>query len=90
MRPNEPRFWAMAMGLPASTAIGVACYVRWEMLTSVLTLFGAALGWLTGTLIVPLSTVENERFPDLTKVISGFLSGYALSKINPLVAALVR
>lgn len=89
MKFDEPRSWAMGIGSLAAGAVGVACCVRWEMLTSMLALLGAALGWLTGTLAVPLSTTETERFGNLSKVISGFFSGYALSKLDPLIATLV-
>jgi hypothetical protein len=45
---------------------------------------GAALGWATGILLAPYN-VEEKRFRRLSKGIAGFLSGYAVGKIDRVV-----
>jgi hypothetical protein len=55
-----------------------------------LALTGALTGWFAGILATPLSKKEGQRFNELAKVISGFVSGYLLSKVDPLVGALFQ
>ncbi len=49
-----------------------------------------ALGWIVGILASPYSTDERSSFSDLAKLIYGFLSGYALSKLDPLISELLK
>lgn len=51
---------------------------------------GASLGWAAGIFISPYGDGEREAFASLGKLVYGFLSGYAFSKIDPLVIALLK
>lgn len=53
-------------------------------------IFGIACGWLIGTIISPTVKEEAERFVKIGTAIGSFLSGYALSKVDPLAADLVK
>jgi multisubunit Na+/H+ antiporter MnhC subunit len=59
------------------------------MLFSLLVLVGAVAGWLLGVLIVPYDEREARTFSVFIKVISGFITGYLLSKVDPLLASLL-
>ncbi len=50
----------------------------------------SALGWVGGMILSPDSDVEEKKFTGLWKGISLFASGYLLSKIDPLIAALLK
>jgi hypothetical protein len=50
---------------------------------------GAALGWCAGIMVSPYGSTERESFSAVGKLIYGFLSGYVVSKIDPLVNSLV-
>jgi hypothetical protein len=45
-------------------------------------LLGAALGWITGILVSPYNKDEKSSFGGVAKLVYGFLSGYALSKLD--------
>jgi uncharacterized membrane protein YeaQ/YmgE (transglycosylase-associated protein family) len=49
-------------------------------------LTAALLGWMIGILASPTTKEEKDQFGELAKVVAGFVSGYLLSKIDPLVA----
>jgi hypothetical protein len=49
------------------------------------TVCGSAMGWLIGILISPYNTREKGSFTDLSKLVYGFLSGYVVSKVDPLI-----
>lgn len=50
---------------------------------------GAALGWTVGIIISPYSITEREAFASIGKLVYGFLSGYAFSKIDPIIGSLI-
>jgi len=54
-------------------------------LTVLVGLSGIALGWLLGFLASPYGPEEDTRFAKYASLISLFLSGYALAKIDPVV-----
>ena len=47
---------------------------------------GMALGWCAGILLSPYGKTERESFAGIAKLISGFLTGYVLSKVDPLIS----
>lgn len=51
---------------------------------------GAALGWIIGILASPYGDTEQKQFSQLVKDVSVFLSGYALAKIDPIIARIVN
>lgn len=58
-------------------------------MTVMVGVFGVLCGWLTGTLSSPSSNREEARFTKYAGLISGFISGYLVSKIDPFVTNLV-
>lgn len=79
-------FWASIFGI---VAILVFCWVEGSILFSLLALVGAILGWLLGILIMPFDEREAKTFSVFIKVISGFITGYLLSKVDPLLTSLL-
>lgn len=59
-------------------------------LNSELVIAFSAVGWAVGMIISPDSTLEEKKFSSIWKGISLFLSGYLVSKIDPLVEALLK
>ena len=51
---------------------------------------GTALGWVIGIVVSPYSTSEQHSFASIGKIVYGFLSGYALSKFDPVITTLIR
>jgi hypothetical protein len=47
------------------------------------TALGLAAGWATGVLLAPYES-ERDRFKEYAKVVSGFITGYAVSKLDRL------
>lgn len=77
------------MALIAAAYIFVRSALAADPRLILLALTGALIGWVVGILATPLSDAEGRRFGELAKVISGFVSGYLLSKIDPLIDALL-
>ena len=50
----------------------------------------SAVGWAAGMILSPDSRLEEKKFTSLWKGISLFISGYLLSKIDPLVDTLLK
>jgi hypothetical protein len=50
---------------------------------------GTAIGWIVGIIISPYNN-EEKRFSELAKVVYGFLTGYVVSKVDPLLNKLLR
>lgn len=50
----------------------------------------SAIGWAAGMILSPDSSIEERKFTGLWKGISLFVSGYLLSKIDPLVDAFLK
>lgn len=78
-------FWACAVGVGLILAF---CMYEWSLLFSLLAFAGMISGSVVGVLAAPLGEGEKERFGIFMKVISGFITGYLLSKIDPLITAL--
>ena len=49
---------------------------------------GAAFGWIIGILMSPYDN-EEKKFSELAKIGYGFLTGYAVSKVDPFINKLV-
>ena len=49
-----------------------------------------AVGWMFGMILSPDSRVEEKKFNSLWKGICLFVSGYVVSKVDPLVDALLK
>src|SRR4051794_31677940 len=48
-------------------------------------MFGAATGWLAGILASPYNPNERGVFAEFGKLVYGFLSGYILSTVEPIL-----
>lgn len=48
-------------------------------------LSGITTGWLVGLLAAPFSEKEQNRFSQLKTTIISFISGYLISKVEPLI-----
>ncbi|HKV24660.1 MAG TPA: hypothetical protein VJN93_08730 [Candidatus Acidoferrum sp.] len=57
---------------------------RKDLLAWLATSLGLAAGWGAGILFAPYQS-EQERFKEYAKVISAFLSGYLVSKLDHLI-----
>jgi MFS family permease len=55
-----------------------------------LAVLGAVVGWALGMFFSPFDAADVQRFNFLGTAIATFISGYVLSKIDPLIAALVK
>lgn len=80
----------IAGGVALMAVAGIAAYVadptgdpRQFAMTVLVGAFGVAVGWLIGFLASPYGAVEENRFSRYAATVSAFLSGYALSKIEP-------
>jgi uncharacterized membrane protein YeaQ/YmgE (transglycosylase-associated protein family) len=51
---------------------------------------GWAIGWLVGFLISPSTSQEIKKFSQSTSVISAFLGGFALAKLEPSLTPLLE
>ncbi|SFL20840.1 hypothetical protein [Pseudomonas sp. NFACC46-3] len=56
-----------------------------EGLNRLIALLGALLGWGVGVLFAPLSKAEKEQFQGIAKVVSAFVAGYLLSKVEVFI-----
>ena len=75
----------ISFGLLSAVAIGLL--VIWRDDLAVLSaLLGTAAGWVLGTLVSPSGTGEVRQFKEFSKVLSAFLTGFVLSKVNHLVS----
>lgn len=50
-------------------------------------IIGALCGWIIGTAFAPFSDAEKEHFRQISGVISAFLSGYVVSKLDRFLEA---
>jgi hypothetical protein len=48
-------------------------------------LLGALCGWIIGTFFSPFSDAERNQFATISSVVSAFLSGYVVSKVDRFV-----
>lgn len=60
-----------------------------RILNFIVLIVGSMTGWLLGILISPYGKDEKTQFSDYTKVASAFVSGYLLSKVDPIVEAIL-
>ncbi|MEE1886703.1 hypothetical protein [Pseudomonas carassii] len=51
-------------------------------LNRLVALLGALTGWAVGILFAPFSSEEEQRFKGIGKVISAFVAGYLISKLD--------
>lgn len=84
-----PMLGAFLAGVAAAFFVGWYCVQSGDQLLWLLALTGAIFGWVIGVLAAPLSPDEKHHFGELAKVISGFITGYVLSKLDPAIGALV-
>lgn len=90
VRLTLPMIAAIMTGLLGAGVIIVHCARSAAPHAHLFALAGAIAGWVIGTLAVPLSAHEERRFGEFTKVLSGVVTGYVLSKFDPIMTALVR
>jgi hypothetical protein len=84
-----PMWGALIAGSAAAGAVLWYCISTGGKLLGLLALVGAIFGWVAGMLAAPKSENEKQHFGELAKVISGFVTGYLLSKLDPVIAALL-
>lgn len=60
------------------------------LLNWLICLLGVVIGWGVGFITSPSSDNESERFSGMTKTVSAFLSGYILSKLDPVIESLLE
>jgi len=51
---------------------------------------GLAVGWVIGLLASPYEAAETKRFAALTTAVTSFVSGYVLSKLDPVITAALK
>src|SRR4051794_5528670 len=85
-----PMWISCAMVIATALYVLVRAARSDDPLLLLLALTGGLIGWVVGILATPLSDAEDQRFGELAKVISGFVSGYLLSKLDPLVSAYLK
>src|SRR4051794_34424531 len=56
-------------------------------LNYIVLMIGSITGWLLGILISPYGEDEKTQFSNYAKVVSAFISGYLLSKVDPIIGA---
>lgn len=49
-------------------------------------IIGVAFGWIIGIVASPYTAGEKSAFSEFAKLIYGFVSGYVLSKLDPLIS----
>jgi hypothetical protein len=92
---SEFRAQALPMQFSCAAAIAVAIFIGFMSfqldypLSPLLAVSAALVGWIIGILASPMSKEQEDHFGELAKVAAGFFSGYLVSKIDPLVGALV-
>lgn len=59
-------------------------------LTVVVGILGVVCGWLVGFLASPSTKDEGERFSKYAGIISSFVSGYLLSKFDPILTEAIH
>jgi ABC-type Fe3+-siderophore transport system permease subunit len=79
----------MTLGGLGAAIILWFCIVSDDNVFRLLALLGGALGWLSAILISPLTKAEEKQFTSLAQILSGVLTGYILSKADPLITALL-
>jgi hypothetical protein len=52
------------------------------------TAIGSAFGWVIGLVATPYNQDESRRLSEIAKVTYGFITGYLLSKIDPILTDL--
>lgn len=75
-------FLAGVLGL--IVILGFCIYIG-DLYVSLLALVGAMFGWLIGVLVAPFSATEERRFSEIGRVASSFITGYLLSKLDPVI-----
>lgn len=63
----------------------ISADTRGAWIAVIILTFGIACGWLAGTVSSPNASSEWARFSSFGKAIGTFLSGYVLSKADPLI-----
>ena len=80
-----PSLWTIVLGV-AVVAILIKTSDSWASFLNyfLFALCGGTLGWIVGILASPATAQEERVFGDYKTAIVGFLSGFALTKINDL------
>jgi hypothetical protein len=88
----------VATGISATILYVVLAAAAWQSVTaldarmlnlSVLVL-GTAVGWLIGIFASPYHPEEKQRFSDIAKAVSLFVSGYLVGKVDRLINDLLE
>src|SRR5216684_2131378 len=61
----------------------------WDDLALLSAVFGGSIGWLVGTLISPYES-EAVQFKSFGKVVSAFVSGFLVSKVDTIFGIIPR
>ena len=80
-----PSLWTIVLGV-AVVAILIKTSGSWAAFLNyfLFALCGGTLGWIVGILASPATAQEERVFGDYKTAIVGFLSGFALTKVNDL------
>lgn len=96
-KPADHRSWKVAVWIvaPLLTILGVlgnliAPTKQIAIMNAVFVIAACSVGWALGMILSPDSRVEEKRFGNLWKGISLFASGYLVSKLDPLIEAVMR
>jgi hypothetical protein len=77
-----------AVIIPLLVIVGLLCW--WHDALAVLcAVLGVAIGWLAGTLISPYGS-EAKQFATFGKVVSAFVTGFLVSKVDSIFTLLSR
>lgn len=85
-----PMIGGLAIGGVVALALVFESYRSSDDLLKIYLLMGASVGWLVGILAVPLNKNEQSTFGQFAKIIAGFLTGYFLSKFDPVLSWFVK
>jgi len=93
--PHDSWKIGVAVAVPLLVAIEVLGWLispRCEdaYLTTALIIACVGIGWSVGMVLSPDTKTEEKKFLDVWKGISLFVSGYLISKIDPLIEALFK
>jgi hypothetical protein len=74
-------FSSLAVVLISTITVVCLLVKWWDDLAVLASVFGAVAGWATGTLASPYES-EERRFKIFSKVLTAFLTGFLLSKVD--------
>jgi uncharacterized membrane protein len=92
--PKSTQHWSWKISTPLLSAIIICVFfigfigsdgTKEKSITTILLLLAILVGWIFGTGLTPESTREAGNFSTAWKGASLFISGYLISKIDPVI-----